>query len=101
VSLPAGTGELPEIDKSIGKWHGLIRRKLQHHLPGLSVQPVFLNVLACAAERDLDQPFHLIVNVAVDGRFFENTSQRADALAPTAFPQILQVDYIRVYQWAD
>ena len=48
-----------------------------------------------------DQPFHLIVNVAVDGRFFEKTDQRADLLPPDAFPQILQVDYIRVYQWAE
>jgi beta-glucanase (GH16 family) len=48
-----------------------------------------------------DQPFHLIVNVAVDGRFFENTDQRADLLPPDAFPQTLQVDYIRVYQWAE
>lgn len=48
-----------------------------------------------------DQPFHLIINVAVDGRFFENTEQRADLLPPDAFPQILQVDYVRVYQWAE
>lgn len=47
-----------------------------------------------------DQPFHLIVNVAVDGRFFENTDQHADALPATAFPQTLEVDFIRVYQWA-
>ena len=48
-----------------------------------------------------DQPFHMIVNVAVDGRFFEKTNQSADLLPPDAFPQILQIDYIRVYQWAD
>jgi beta-glucanase (GH16 family) len=48
-----------------------------------------------------DQPFHLILNVAVDGRFFEKTKQRADNLPATAFPQTLQVDYIRVYQWAE
>lgn len=48
-----------------------------------------------------DQPFHLIVNVAVDGRFFEKTDQRADSIPPDAFPQTLEVDYIRVYQWAD
>lgn len=46
-----------------------------------------------------DQPFHLIVNAAVDGRFFEWTDQRADSLPPDAFPQILMLDYIRVYQW--
>jgi len=48
-----------------------------------------------------DQPFHMIVNVAVDGRFFEKTDQRADVLPPDAFPQILEVDYIRVYQWTE
>ena len=48
-----------------------------------------------------DQPFHLIVNVAVDGRFFENTDQRADSLPPDAFPQLLKIDYIHVYQWAE
>lgn len=47
-----------------------------------------------------DQPFHLIINVAVDGRFFEGTTQRADRLPDSAFPQVLQVDYVRVYQWA-
>jgi len=47
-----------------------------------------------------DQPFHLIVNVAVDGRFFGNTDQHADAIPATAFPQTLEVDFIRVYQWA-
>jgi hypothetical protein len=43
----------------------------------------------------------MIVNVAVDGRFFEKTDQLADLLPPDAFPQILQVDYIRVFQWAE
>jgi len=48
-----------------------------------------------------NQPFHLIMNVAVDGRFFEKTTQQADKLPPNAFPQTLQVDYVRVYQWAE
>jgi len=48
-----------------------------------------------------DQPFHLLINVAVDGRFFEGTEQQADLLPPDAFPQILQVDHVRVYQWAE
>lgn len=48
-----------------------------------------------------DQLFHLIINVAVDGGFFEKTDQLADKLPPDAFPQILQIDYVRVYQWAD
>ena len=58
------------------------------------------------ADRDnpsapFDQPFHLIINVAVDGRFFEKTKQRADKLPDDAFPQILEVDWVRVYQWAE
>lgn len=48
-----------------------------------------------------DQPFHLIMNVAVDGRFFEKTDQRADRLPASAFPQVFQVDYVRVYQWVE
>lgn len=48
-----------------------------------------------------DQPFHLIMNVAVDGRFFEKTDQRADLLSPESFPQTLEVDYVRVFQWAE
>jgi beta-glucanase (GH16 family) len=48
-----------------------------------------------------DQPFHLTLNVAVDGRFFEKTKQRADNLPASEFPQTLQVDYVRVYQWAE
>ncbi len=48
-----------------------------------------------------DQPFHLIINLAVDGRFFEKTGQRADLLPSDAFPQVLLVDYVRVYQWAE
>lgn len=48
-----------------------------------------------------DQSFHLLVNVAVDGRFFTNTEQRADLIPASDFPQVLQVDYIRVFQWAD
>ena len=47
-----------------------------------------------------DQPFHLILNVAVDGRFFEKEDQKADRLPASAFPQVMQVDYVRVYQWA-
>lgn len=52
------------------------------------------------ANAPFDQPFHMIINVAVDGRFFEKTDQRADLLPEDAFPQRLQVDYVRVYQWA-
>ena len=45
-----------------------------------------------------DVPFHLLINVAVDGRFFENVDQQADRLPDDAFPQTLLVDYVRVYQ---
>lgn len=48
-----------------------------------------------------NQPFHLIINLAVDGRFFEKTDQKADKLSPDAFPQVLNIDYVRVYQWAE
>lgn len=48
-----------------------------------------------------DQPFHLIINVAVDGRFFQATKQKSDLLPDKAFPQTLLVDYVRVYQWAE
>ncbi|MEO1826884.1 MAG: glycoside hydrolase family 16 protein [Roseibacillus sp.] len=47
-----------------------------------------------------DQPFHLILNVAVDGRFFEKEDQKADRIPASQFPQVMQVDYVRVYQWA-
>jgi len=47
-----------------------------------------------------DQRFHMIVNVAVDGMFFNNTEQKADLLPDSAFPQVLKIDYVRVYQWA-
>lgn len=48
-----------------------------------------------------DQPFHLILNLAVDGRFFENEDQKADRIPAAQFPQVMQVDYVRVYQWAE
>lgn len=41
-----------------------------------------------------DQPFHLILNVAVGGGFV------GDVAATTKFPQQMQVDYVRVYQSA-
>lgn len=48
-----------------------------------------------------DQPFHLFLNLAVDGRFFENEDQKADRLPAKAFPQVMQVDHVKVYQWAE
>ena len=53
------------------------------------------------ASAPFDQPFHMIINVAVDGVFFKNTKQKADLLPDSAFPQVLKVDYVRVYQWAE
>ena len=48
-----------------------------------------------------NQPFHLILNVAVDGGFFAGTNQNSQNLPDSAFPQVLEVDYVRVYQWAE
>lgn len=48
-----------------------------------------------------NSPFHLILNVAVDGGFFQGTDQKADLLAPDAFPQVFEIDYVRVHQWAE
>lgn len=47
-----------------------------------------------------DQQFHIIINVAVNGGFFNGTGQNADNLPDDAFPQIFEVEYARVYQWA-
>jgi beta-glucanase (GH16 family) len=47
-----------------------------------------------------DQRFHLILNLAVDGGFFEGTDQKSSRLADEAFPQVFEIDYVRVYQWA-
>lgn len=48
-----------------------------------------------------DQNFHLIINLAVNGNFFKDTNQDANNLPQEAFPQILEVDYVRVYQRSD
>jgi beta-glucanase (GH16 family) len=47
-----------------------------------------------------DRPFHLIINLAVDGGFFNGTKQKAANVPDKAFPQLFQVDYVRVSQWA-
>ncbi len=39
-----------------------------------------------------DQPFHMVINLAVGGQFLGNPD------ATTKFPQQLQVDYVRIYQ---
>jgi beta-glucanase (GH16 family) len=47
-----------------------------------------------------DKPFHMILNVAVNGGFFNGSGQSADNLPTNAFPQKLEVDYVRVYEWS-
>ncbi len=42
-----------------------------------------------------DQPFYIIMNLAVGGNFGGNPN------SSTIFPGELQVDYVRTYQWAD
>lgn len=48
-----------------------------------------------------DQPFHLIINLAVDGGFFAGTDQKSDRLPDSEFPQVFLLDYVRVFQWAE
>jgi beta-glucanase (GH16 family) len=48
-----------------------------------------------------DQPFHLLINLAVDGGFFAETDQLSEKLPDSAFPQTMLVDYVRVQKWAD
>ncbi|MCC6880737.1 MAG: glycoside hydrolase family 16 protein [Verrucomicrobiales bacterium] len=47
-----------------------------------------------------DQPFHLIINLAADGGFFAGTGQDSSHLPDSAFPQVLEIDHVRVSQWA-
>jgi beta-glucanase (GH16 family) len=43
-----------------------------------------------------DQPFHLVLNLAVGGNWPENVNEKGVDL--TIWPQQMQVDYVRVYQ---
>lgn len=43
-----------------------------------------------------DQPFHLLLNLAVGGNWPENVNEKGVDL--TIWPQQMQVDYVRVYQ---
>lgn len=45
-----------------------------------------------------DQPFHLLLNLAVGGNWPENVNEKGVDL--TIWPQQMQVDYVRVYQCA-
>ena len=51
-----------------------------------------------------DQPFHLLLNVAVGGGFFSgpyaDQLRLLQELPDSAFPQVMEVDYVRVFQWA-
>ena len=47
-----------------------------------------------------DQPFHLIINLAADGGFFAGTGQDSSHLPDSAFPQVFEIDHVRVSQWA-
>ncbi|MGJ8697542.1 MAG: glycoside hydrolase family 16 protein [Verrucomicrobiaceae bacterium] len=49
-----------------------------------------------------DQPFHLIINLAVGGdNFFEGTGQLPINMKDSEFPQTMLIDYVRVSQWAE
>lgn len=53
-----------------------------------------------------NQPFHLILNLAADGGFFKDprngpVTQNSENLKDSDFPQVFEIDYVRVYQWAD
>jgi beta-glucanase (GH16 family) len=45
-----------------------------------------------------DQPFHLILNVAVGGGLAER--KNLGGVHPEVFPQSMIVDFVRVYEWA-
>jgi len=53
-----------------------------------------------------DQPFHLILNLAADGGFLKdprngNVDQNSDNIPDSAFPQVFEIDFVRVLQWAE
>lgn len=59
-----------------------------------------------SATAPFDQPFHLILNLAADGGFFKdpnngNTDQNSDKIPDSKFPQVFEIDYVRVFQWAE
>jgi beta-glucanase (GH16 family) len=53
---------------------------------------------AAATHREwpFDQPFHLVLNVAVGGGW-----GGAEGVDPDIWPQRMEVDYVRVYRWED
>ncbi|YCM44170.1 glycoside hydrolase family 16 protein [Verrucomicrobiaceae bacterium 227] len=59
-----------------------------------------------SATAPFDQPFHMILNLAADGGFFKDpnngsTDQNSDNIPDSEFPQVFEIDYVRVFQWAD
>jgi len=84
------------------EWHA---DRLVWYVDGVEIQTITKDQWhsTAAPESDtapFDQDFHLLINVAVNGGFFNGTGQNADNLPDESFPQLFQVDYIRVYQWA-
>ncbi|WOO42831.1 glycoside hydrolase family 16 protein [Rubellicoccus peritrichatus] len=80
--------------------------RIEWYVNGVKYQTLTKDQWFSAAAPDsdtapFDQKFHLIINVAVNGGFFNGTNQDANNLPDTAFPQVLEVDYIRVSKWAE
>jgi len=48
-----------------------------------------------------DSPFHLLLNLAAGGNFFNGSDQSPNKLPDSAFPQTMLIDYVRVSQWAE
>lgn len=60
--------------------------------PGYYTTPTTTNTPTSADGAPFDQPFYLLMNLAVGGTF------AGDVTADTTFPQSLFVDYVRVYE---
>ena len=59
---------------------------------GYYTTPNTTNVATSQDGAPFDQPFYLLINLAVGGTFSGNPT------AATVFPQSLYVDYVRVYE---
>lgn len=62
--------------------------------PGYYTDPNTTNTATSADGAPFDQPFYLLMNLAVGGTFSGNPT------ADTIFPQSLFIDYVRVYELA-
>ncbi len=65
---------------------------IQCQVDGVNVGEPFTRSTVLPTTYPFDQPFHLILNVAVGGNL------PGDPDATTPFPQSMEVDYVRVYQ---